>query len=65
MGMQPSRLRTLGQSLAVFGVLLMAIKVGLTVFDIAGGGSTFMIFAAVFFILLGVALTFRSGSRRQ
>ncbi len=62
---QPSRMTTLGRSLAVFGVLLMAIKVGLTAFAIADGGSAFMTFAAVCFILLGVALTFRSGSLRQ
>lgn len=62
MGTQPSRKSTLGRSLAVFGVLLMAIKVGLTVFDIAGGGSAFMTFSAIFFILVGVALMFRSGN---
>ncbi len=65
MGTPPSRMTTLGRSLAILGVLLMAIKVGLTSFEIAGGGSTFMTFAAVFFILLGVALTFRSGNLRQ
>ncbi len=65
MGSRPSRMTKLGQSLATFGVLLMAIKFGLTAFDIAGGGSTFMTFAAGFFILLGVALIFRSGSLRQ
>jgi hypothetical protein len=55
----------LGQALATFGVLLMAIRFGLTTFDIAGGGSTFMTFAAGFFILLGVALILRSGSLRR
>ncbi len=65
MGTQPIRMTTLGRSLAILGVLLMAIKVGLTAFDIADGGSAFMTFAAVFFILLGVALMFRSGSLRQ
>jgi hypothetical protein len=49
----------------MFGVLLMAIKFGLTTFDISGGGSAFMTFAAGFFILLGVALMFRSGSLRR
>lgn len=62
MGTQPSWMTRLGRSLAVFGVLLMAIKVGLTAFAIAAGGSAFITFAAVFFILLGVALTLLSGS---
>ena len=65
MGSQPSRMTRLGQSLATLGVLLMAIKFGLTTFNISGGGSAFMTFAAGFFILLGVALMFRSGSLRQ
>lgn len=65
MGSPPSRMTKLGQALATFGVLLMAIKFGLTTFDIAGGGSAFMTFAAGFFILLGVALMFRSGSFRR
>ena len=62
MGTQPTRMTTLGRSLAILGVLLMAIKVGLTAFAIAAGGSAFITFAAVFFILLGVALTLLSGS---
>jgi hypothetical protein len=65
MGSQPNRITKLGQSLAIFGVLLMAIRFGLTAFDIAGGGSSLMTFAAGFFILLGVAMMFRSGSLRQ
>jgi hypothetical protein len=52
----------LGQALAMLGVLLMAIRFGLSTFDIAGGGSAFMTFAAVFFILVGVAILLRSGS---
>jgi hypothetical protein len=52
----------LGPSLATFGVLLIAIKVGLTSFDIAHGGGPFLTFSAVFFILAGVALMFRRSS---
>ena len=62
MGSRPNRMTKLGQALAMLGVLLMAIRFGLSTFDIAGGGSAFMTFAAVFFILVGVAILFRSGS---
>ncbi len=65
MGSRPNRMTKLGQSLAMFGVLLMAIRFGLNAFDIAGGGSAFIPFAAVFFILLGVAMMFRIGNLRQ
>jgi len=57
-----NRAPVLGRLLAIFGVLLMAIKFGLGVFEIAGGGSPFLTFAGVFFVLLGVALMFRSRS---
>ena len=48
-----------GRLLMTLGVLLLAIKIGLEFTDTAGGGSPFLMFSAIAFILLGVAITFR------
>ena len=61
MGTTDKRSR-LGRSLAIFGVLLIAIKFGLVTFHIAGGGGPFVTFSAVFLILAGVALMFSRGA---
>ena len=54
-----NRVALFGRLLAALGVLLLAIKVGLEITDTAGGGSPFLMFSAVAFILLGVAIMFR------
>ena len=56
---EKNRTTLLGRSLAVFGVLLMAINFGLSTFGIADGGGPFVAFAGAFFVLVGVALMFR------
>ena len=55
----------LGRLLATLGVLLLAIKVGLEVTDTAGGGSPFLMFSAIAFILLGVAILFRHSTTKD
>ncbi len=54
-----NRVALFGRLLTTLGVLLLAIKVGLEITDTAGGGSPFLMFSAVAFILLGVAIMFR------
>ena len=44
---------------------MLAIKVGLEITDTAGGGSPFLMFSAVAFILLGVAIMFRQRPTRD
>jgi hypothetical protein len=54
-----------GRLLTTLGVLLLAIKIGLEMTDTAGGGSSLLMFAAIAFILLGVAILFRHSTSQD